>query len=396
MESIKEIYKIGYGPSSSHTMGPAKAAIIFKSKNIKATKFEVELFGSLALTGRGHLTDKAIINILGDDTKVIFNYDYTYDYHPNALKFRAFDNDSNLLDEWLVFSVGGGSLKTLGEKDDSKKEIYPHNTMSEVIKYLRHNNLTLLEYIKQCEEDDLFDYLELIFNQMETSIQEGLNSTSILPGELQLPRKASEMYQKYELTHDKESLLFALTLAVAEVNASGGKIVTAPTCGSAGVIPGVLFTEFYLGNYSKEEIINALAIAGFICNVVKTNGSISGAEVGCQGEVGVACSAATAALTYLKGGNIFYIEYSAEIALEHHLGMTCDPIFGLVQIPCIERNAMASGFANYASSYALKTNSDHYVKFDSVVSVMMETGKDIHAKYRETSIGGLALRTKKP
>lgn len=395
MESIKEIYKIGYGPSSSHTMGPAKAAIIFKQRNINAAKFSVELFGSLALTGRGHLTDKAIINVLGDATEVIFNYDYVYDYHPNAMLFKAYDNSNAPLDEWLVFSIGGGALKEENEKIDIKKDIYPHNTMSEILKYCNKNDISLIDYIEAFEGDDLFIYLDEVFNQMESSIKEGLNAGGILPGELHLDRKASSMYKKYEDSKDKESLLFALTLAVAEVNAGGGKIVTAPTCGSAGVVPGVLFTEYYLGNYKKEEIINALAIAGMICNIVKTNGSISGAEVGCQGEVGVACSAAAAALTYLRGGNIFYIEYTAEIALEHHLGMTCDPIYGLVQIPCIERNAMASGFANYASSYALKTSSDHYVKFDSVVAVMMETGKDIHAKYRETSIGGLALRTKK-
>lgn len=395
MESIREIFKIGYGPSSSHTMGPTEAAIQFQKKNINSHKFSVELFGSLAMTGRGHLTDVAIKNVLGPDTEIIFNYDYVYSYHPNALKFKAYNDDNKLVDEWLVFSVGGGTLKEENETLIKTLDIYPHNTMSEILKYCNKNNITLLDYIKAFEDDTFFSYLEKVFNQMEESIKCGLNETSILPGELHLPRKAHEMYDKYLTDHKKETLLFALTLAVSETNASGGKIVTAPTCGSAGVVPGVLFTEYYLGNYSKDEIINSLAIAGMICNIVKKNGSISGAEVGCQGEVGVACAAATAALTYLAGGNIFYIEYSAEIALEHHLGMTCDPIFGLVQIPCIERNAMASGFANYASTYALKTNSDHYVKFDSVISVMMETGKDIHAKYKETSIGGLALRTKK-
>lgn len=395
MESIKEIYKIGYGPSSSHTMGPAKAAIIFRERNINAFRFTVELFGSLAMTGRGHLTDKAIINVLGDNTEVIFNYEYNYSYHPNAMKFKSYDNNGNVLDEWLVFSIGGGALKEENEKLDKAKDIYPHNTMSEILKYCNKNDITLIDYIRSFEDSDLDNYLELIFNQMASSIDEGIHATGILPGELKLNRKASEMYQKYLETKEKESLLFAYTLAVSEVNASGGKIVTAPTCGSAGVVPGVLFTEYKLGHYSKKQIKEALAIAGLICDIVKTNGSISGAEVGCQGEVGVACAAASAALTYLRGGNIFYIEYSAEIALEHHLGMTCDPIYGLVQIPCIERNAMASGFANYASSYALKTNSDHYVKLDSVISVMMETGKDIHSKYRETSVGGLALRKKK-
>lgn len=396
MESIRTIFKVGYGPSSSHTMGPAYAASKFLKKNINADHFKVELYGSLALTGKGHLTDATLLRILGEGrTEVIFHGEMVYSYHPNGMKFFAYSN-GELIDEWLVFSVGGGMLKELDEpRNQFSKEVYPHKTMGEIIKYVRKNNMTLIDYIKTFEDDEFFDYLEDIFNVMEECVNSGLTKKDIIPGPLQLKRKAHEMYKKYQELNTHLSLLFALTLAVSEENASGGIVVTAPTCGASGVVPGVIFTEYYYNKVEKTKLIEALAIAGLICNIVKTNASISGAEVGCQGEVGVACSAAAGMLAHIKGGNFFFVEYAAEIALEHHLGMTCDPIDGLVQIPCIERNAMAAEFAYSAANYALMTDGSHYVKLDSVIEVMHETGKDIHSKYRETSTGGLALRVKR-
>lgn len=396
MESIRTIFKVGYGPSSSHTMGPAYAATKFLQKNINADRFKVDLYGSLALTGKGHLTDVTLLHILGESrTEVVFHGEMVYSYHPNGMKFYAYKNDV-LVDEWLVFSVGGGMLKELDEpRNQFHHEVYPHKNMGEILKYINKNNMTLIDYIKTFEDDEFFDYLEYIFNSMEECIKRGLASKEIIPGPLNLKRKSYEMYQKYLTQNTHLSLLFALTLAVSEENASGGVVVTTPTCGASGVVPGVLFTEYYYNHINKEKLIEALAIAGLICNIVKTNASISGAEVGCQGKVGVACSAAAGMLAHIKGGNCFFVEYAAEIALEHHLGMTCDPVDGLVQIPCIERNAMAAEFAYSAANYALMTDGSHYVKLDSVIDVMHETGKDIHSKYRETSTGGLALRVKK-
>lgn len=391
MESIKNIYKIGHGPSSSHTMGPGYASEIFLKKNISADKFVVELYGSLALTGKGHLTDKTILDILGEfRTEVIFKPEICYEYHPNGMKFMAY-KDNKLIDEWLVFSIGGGNLKNLGEQRNKfYKDIYPHNLMSDILKYTSENNMTLLEYIKTFDEDDLYQYLDKVFETMLEASKRGLANRNVLPGSLHLQRKAPDFYDEYKKTNDFQSLLFAITLAISEENANGGLIVTAPTCGSAGIIPGILIAEYTYNKLPKERILDALAIAGLICNLVKTNASISGAEVGCQGEVGVACAAASGMLAFLKGGCSNKIEYASEIALEHHLGMTCDPVDGLVQIPCIERNAMAAEFAYTASKYSLLSNGKHYVTLDSVINVMDETGKDLDKEYKETSIKGLA------
>lgn len=395
MESIKQIYKIGVGPSSSHTMGPSIASRIFLTKNPTATSFEVELYGSLALTGKGHLTDKAIYDVLGKEHTIVkFNYDIVYEYHPNAMKFTAYQDDLEL-SQWLVFSIGGGELRELNDPRASYQEnVYTEANFGEILKYLKKTKMTLLEYIYQ-KEPDLAEYLETIYETMKMSIKNGLNDEGVLPGRLGIPKKAKSFYQKYLQDKSLNSLIFAYALAISEQNASGNTIVTAPTCGSSGVLPAVLLALQEYSHYSKTEIINALAIAGLIGNVVKTNASISGAEVGCQGEIGVACAMAAGAICYLLGGNDFYIEYSAEIGLEHHLGMTCDPVDGMVQIPCIERNAMSAVFALTAADYALSTDGNHYVKLDSVIDVMNETGRDLHIKYRETSVGGLALRIKK-
>lgn len=391
MESIKSVYKIGHGPSSSHTMGPNYAAEKFLKRNKEADKFVVELYGSLALTGKGHLTDKTILDVLGEyRTKVIFKPEICYEYHSNGMKFMAYKDDIKV-DEWLVFSIGGGNLKNLNEERNVfGKDVYPHSSMAEILKYISDNNMTLIEYIRAFEENDLDEYLSKVFTVMESAALRGLNNHLVLPGSLNLQRRAFEFYDDYQKTNTFTSLLFALTLAVAEENASGGLIVTAPTCGSAGIIPGILLSEYYHNKVSREKIYDALAIAGLISNIVKTNASISGAEVGCQGEVGVACSSASGMLAFLKGGTSEQIEYASEIALEHHLGMTCDPVDGLVQVPCIERNALAADFAYAASRYALLTNGKHYVTLEEVIRVMNETGKDIDREYKETSIGGLA------
>lgn len=394
MESIKELYKIGLGPSSSHTMGPNKAAKIFQKRNPNC-KVTAELFGSLALTGRGHLTDVAIKRAFSNqDVEVIFNYDDTFDYHSNAMRFKAYDN-GEIVDEWLVFSVGGGDLKEFGEpRGKSAKSIYPHHSMTDILAYIEKENITLAEYVYKHENNDIKDYLTEIFRQMKQSVQDGLNATSVLPGRLQLKRKCNDFLKNYHKTNSFNMLIYANALAVSEQNASGETVVTAPTCGSSGVMPGCLVTYQQVNNTLDEDIIDALAVAGIVGNLAKHNASISGAEVGCQGEIGVACSMASAAIAYLQTKDPELVEYAAEIALEHHLGMTCDPIDGMVQIPCIERNAISAVAAFSSANYAIASGKEHFVTLDSVIKVMKDTGHDLQEKYKETSIGGLALHSK--
>lgn len=393
MESIRTLYKIGRGPSSSHTMGPDIASKRFKEKNKDADHFKVYLYGSLALTGRGHLTDYVIYQNLGkDQTEIIFDYDTYYDYHPNGFKLQAYKNNQ-LIDEELLFSVGGGSLKKLNEpRDESEESIYPHSTMNEILKYCLDNNINFVDYVKKYEDDKIMEYMELIYKTMDNTIQNNLLKEDVLPGSLKVDRKAHKFYNKFLENNNYNQMLFAYARSMAEANASGDIVVTTPTCGSCGIIPAVLLTYQKLSGVSNEEIYNALLVAGLIGNIVRTNASISGAEVGCQGEVGVACSMAAAALTYLYGGTVEIIENAAEIALEHHLGLTCDPIDGLVQIPCIERNALAALEAVNITEYVFVAGSKHKVTLDSAILTMKETGKDLNEKYRETSQGGLALR----
>lgn len=391
MESIKEIFKIGYGPSSSHTMGPAIASELFLKKNKDATSYKCVLYGSLAQTGKGHLTDYIIKKTFNNNIEVIFDYDTVYKYHPNAMKFFAYI-DGKEIDNWLVFSVGGGSLKELNEERDAFKEmIYPHSRMNEILDYIEKTNMSLIDYVLKYETNSIKDYLYEVLLQMKDTLNKGLFIEGILPGGLNVVRKASSFYQKYLLNPSLEALTYSYALAISEENASGGKMVTAPTCGSCGVVPAALLSYQLLNNIPDDKVIEALMVAGLIGNIVKTNASISGAEVGCQGEVGVACAMAAAALAYLTGKNSYEIEYAAEIALEHHLGMTCDPVDGLVQIPCIERNAVAAMQAHNVCKYVELAGSKHHVTLDSVIEVMEQTGKDLHSKYRETSKGGLAL-----
>lgn len=395
MESIKEIFKIGYGPSSSHTMGPAIASKKFLDKNPQATHFKCILYGSLAQTGKGHLTDYIIKKTFGDKkVEVVFDYNKVYEYHPNGMHFFAY-KDESLVDDWLVFSVGDGSLKEHNEKRDRfYNTIYPHQKMNNILDYTKKINISFDEYVLKYEGESIIHYLYNILHQMKKTVNNGLFTDGILPGGLKVRRKASKFYAKYMKNPCLEYLVYAYALASSEENASGHIIVTAPTCGSCGVVSAVLLSYQKLNQIDDEKLVKALMVAGLIGNLVKTNASISGAEVGCQGEIGVACSMAAAALSYLTGKTNEEIEYAAEIALEHHLGMTCDPVDGLVQIPCIERNAVASMQAYNIEKYIELTGSSHSITLDSVISVMDETGRDMHAKYRETSTGGLAIHKK--
>lgn len=391
MDTLKELFKIGSGPSSSHTMGPQRAAEKFKNENPDAESFRAILYGSLAATGKGHLTDYIIEKTIAPKkVEIVWEEDIIKDFHPNGMKFEALDKDGNVTAEWTVYSIGGGTIAEEGQRNSKSNSIYHLDTMDEIVKWCKENNKTLVDFVLECEPEDIKDYIKTIKDAMRKSIDDGLSTDEIIPGKLLLKRRASTFYNEYQKDKNFSTLVYAYALAASEQNASGNIIVTAPTCGSAGVIPGIFFAmqDFY--KYDDEKIIEALLVAGIIGNIIKTNASISGAEVGCQGEVGAACSMAAAAVAYLKGGTIDHIEYAAEIALEHHLGMTCDPVYGYVQIPCIERNAMAAQRAYDAANYALLTDGSHSVSLDQVVETMKETGIDMMDKYKETAKGGLA------
>lgn len=392
MDTLKELYKIGNGPSSSHTMGPQRAAERFKNENPDADSFRATLYGSLAATGAGHLTDYIIIKTIAPKkVEIVWREDIIKDFHPNGMLLEALDKDGNTTAQWEVFSVGGGSLAEEGKRNTSAvKETYPLSTMDEIVKWCKDNNKTLVDFALENEDSDIMDHINTIREAMKKSIDEGLATNEVIPGKLHLKRRAGVFYENFKKTNDFSTLVYAYALAASEQNASGNIIVTAPTCGSAGVLPGIFFAMKDYMNLTDEQVNEAIIVAGIIGNIIKTNASISGAEVGCQGEVGVACSMAAGAVAYLQGGSIDHIEYAAEIALEHHLGMTCDPVYGYVQIPCIERNAMAAQRAFDAAKYAMITNGEHSVSLDQVVETMKETGLDMHDKYKETAKGGLA------
>ena len=396
MKSIKELYRIGTGPSSSHTMGPRKAAEMFVTRHPDAAKFKVTLYGSLAATGNGHMTDVAIIDTLEPTApvEIIWQPKVFLPFHPNGMTFAAFDTDDKLIENWTVYSIGGGAL---AENSDTpsieSRDVYGMNSMTEILEWCERSGKGYWEYVKECEDSDIWDYLNEVWKTMIDSIRRGLEEEGVLPGPLNLRRKASTYYIRatgYKQSLQSRGLVFAYALAVSEENASGGKIVTAPTCGSCGVMPAVLYHLYKSRDFSDIRILRALATAGLVGNIVKFNASISGAEVGCQGEVGVACAMASAAANQLFGGSPAQIEYAAEMGLEHHLGMTCDPVCGLVQIPCIERNAYAAARALDANLYSSFTDGMHRVSFDKVVQVMKQTGHDLPSLYKETSEGGLA------
>lgn len=397
MKTLKELFKIGKGPSSSHTMGPQKAAKIFLENNRGASSFEVTLYGSLAATGKGHMTDIAIIEVLEPvaPIRIIWKPDVFLPFHPNGMKFRSLTNDEKPINEWTVYSIGGGALSE-GKGDDdmfNSPKVYDMNSMTEIMKWCERTGRNYWEYVQLCEDSSLWDYLEVVWIKMKEAVERGLKREGRLPGPLNLPRKAPTYYVKatgYKQSLQTRGLVYAYALAVSEENASGGTIVTAPTCGACGVLPAVLYHISKSHEFTDKQILHALATAGLVGNIVKKNASISGADVGCQGEVGVACAMASAASCQLFGGSPSQIEYAAEMGLEHHLGMTCDPICGLVQIPCIERNAFAATRALDSNLYAAFSDGSHRVSFDRVVEVMKRTGHDIPSLYKETSEGGLA------
>ena len=395
MESIRNLFKIGYGPSSSHTMGPRKAAEIFKEEHPNARSVKVSLFSSLAATGKGHLTDKAMADAFHPiPVEFIWIPNESLPYHPNGMKIEAFDNDNNRLDEWIVYSVGGGSLYSDHIEAEDIHPIYHMHSMTEILNWTKSQGCTFWEYVEECEGDDIWDYLMEIWQAMVDSIEVGIETEGKLPGQLSLPRKASSYYVKgnsYSGSVKRRSLIFSFALAVSEQNAAGGKIVTAPTCGSSGVVPSVLYFLKKYHDVSDIRILKALATAGLIGNLVKKNASISGAAVGCQGEVGTACAMAAGAAAQVFGGTPSQVEYAAEMGLEHHLGLTCDPVCGLVQIPCIERNAFAAARALDASTFSILSDGRHLVSLDRIIKTMNQTGNDLPSIYRETSEGGLAI-----
>lgn len=396
MDTLKELYKIGCGPSSSHTIGPQRAVKKVKEKFSSADSFIVELWGSLAATGKGHFTDWIIIETFKPLTvEIKWMPNFVHELHTNGMKFIALDKNKETIGEHIIFSVGGGTIKDMDELVDTtpKKETYPLNSMKEIIEWCKKNNKELWQYVDEYEDPSIWEHLKEIYKAMDDAVTNGLNKEGLLPGPLKYPRKAKEMFEK-ALTKRAALVftnkIFAYALAVSEENASIGQVVTAPTCGAAGVIPGLLRAMKEEYELKETDILKGLAIAGIIGNLIKHNATISGAEGGCQAEVGAACSMAAAMATYFMGGNIDQIEYAAESAMEHHLGMTCDPIGGFVIIPCIERNAICSVRALNTATYCLSTDGSHTITFDEVVKTMKETGKDMCSAYKETSHGGLA------
>ena len=398
MNSIKEIFRIGVGPSSSHTMGPKRASEMFRERAGKDVfRFKVTLYGSLAATGRGHMTDTAIRSELEPvaPVQIVWEPKTFLPFHPNGMMFQAIDRDERVTDSWTVYSVGGGALATeegpVGS--NGSDNIYPMTMMTDIKEWCDRTGRSYWEYVANYEDTDIWDYLGEVWKVMQDAIRRGIETEGVLPGPLGLRRKAISYYIRakgYQGSLRSRGMVFAYALAVSEENAAGGKIVTAPTCGSCGVLPSVLYSLHQTHEFSEQRILKALATAGLIGNIVKENASISGADVGCQGEVGVACAMASAAACQLFAGSPSQIEYAAEMGLEHHLGMTCDPVCGLVQIPCIERNAYAAARALDANVYASFTDGLHRVSFDRVVNVMNTTGHDLPSLYKETSEGGLA------
>lgn len=393
MESIKELYRIGHGPSSSHTMGPRFAAERFAAETPDAVSYRVTLYGSLAATGKGHLTDVTISETLMPKS-VEFKWlpEIVLPFHTNAMKFEALDAHASLQKDWIAYSVGGGKIVDEHSKHE-EKSVYEHHTVTEIMRWIEKRGQTYWEYVQDREGREIWDFLNEIWKAMQQSVKDGLDADGVLPGELYLRRKASSYWIKakgYKVSLQNRCLIMSYAMAVSEQNASGGVVVTAPTCGSSGVIPGILYHLKTYHEMSDKHILQALATAGLFGNIIKKNASISGAEVGCQGEVGSACSMASAASCQLFGGSPQQIEYAAEMGLEHHLGMTCDPVCGLVQVPCIERNAFASLRALDANLKAMLSDGKHLISFDKVVEVMKQTGHDLPHLYKETAEGGLA------
>ena len=392
MKSITSVYKIGNGPSSSHTVGPFHAAQTFLERYPDAEEYQVTVYGSLAFTGKGHGTGKAIREGL-PGAKIIFNTEETDLPHPNTMLFQAFKGGKEIA-AVRIFSIGGGSIRIENESSAEDKEVYPQKNFSEILSLCNQENISILQLIYILEGASLRDYLKKVWNAMQDSVRRGLMAEGILPGGLKLLRKAKTLYEtrcyneSADVTMNRKIAAYAY--AASEENAAENVVVTAPTCGSCGVLPSILYYMHRDRGFPEEEILDALAVAGLIGNVIRTNASISGAECGCQAEIGSACSMAAAAVATLFKLNIDQIEYAAEIAMEHSLGLTCDPVNGLVQIPCIERNAVAAMRALSAVTLSRFLYTTRKISFDEVVATMYRTGLDLNEKYRETSHGGLA------
>lgn len=391
MKSIKELYRIGAGPSSSHSIGPERAALQLKEMYGDA-KFEITLCGSLALTGKGHGTDAVLRRVLGDSVKVIFDEKRQELPHPNTMYVSVL-KDGREIANHTVTSVGGGRIVFGGEDIADTPEVYKHNSFEEIKKYVTDGEMRLPDYVF-ATEPSAEEYLTEVWAQMRATIKEGLNAEGELPGGLHVMRKAKYLWQSKHIGETDEiaenRIICAYAFAAGEQNAAGGRVVTAPTCGSCGVIPAVMYYMKKRHKFTDEQIVRALAAAGVVGNLIKTNASISGAECGCQAEIGSACSMAAAGLAELYGMDIEQIEYAAEVAMEHHLGLTCDPVNGLVQIPCIERNAVAAMRAINAVNIANFLTYTRKVSLDTIIKTMYETGRDLSGRYRETSEGGLA------
>ena len=395
MQSLKMLYKIGHGPSSSHTMGPQYAAEYINEKYPDAAFVKVILYGSLALTGEGHGTDKVLRETISAPNELVLDIETKDLPHPNTLDFIVYDNDKNEIARVRAMSIGGGEIRIEGVPAVTAPEVYPQKNFDEIKEYCLMHHLRLSDYVAKYEGEGIFVFLKSVWEQMKMTVREGLSVEGILPGGLEVERKAKYLYAQRHMDETPETrenrLVCAYAYAASEQNAGGGTITTAPTCGASGVLPAVLFYMQEKKGFTDFEIAKALATAGIVGNVVKQNASISGAEAGCQAEIGTACSMAAAALAELHFMDLDQIEYAAENAMEHYLGLTCDPVCGLVQIPCIERNAVAAMRAINALSLANFLTSTRKVKFDTVVETMYQTGKDLKHHYRETSEGGLAV-----
>ena len=395
MKSVRNIYKIGIGPSSSHTMGPAFAAERFLLKHPNVERVDITLYGSLSKTGKGHGTDRAMQEVFaGIPSTVTFCNDDVKLEHPNTLNIKGYVGEEQIAD-MTVLSVGGGEIEVLGEDNErADAEVYKKSSLTEIAKVCKRKNIRLSDYVFAHEDEDFPAYLLEVWRTMQNAIREGLTRSGTLPGGLGVKRKAQKLYNQRHIDESPQTrenrLVCSYAFAVSEQNADCGLIVTAPTCGSCGVLPAVLCYMQEKNGFSDKDVVRALAVAGLIGQLVATNASVSGAECGCQAEIGTACSMAAAGLAELFGMGIDQIEYAAEISLEHHLGLTCDPVCGLVQIPCIERNAVAAMRAINALSLANFLSDSRKISFDLVVETMYQTGIDLSHHYRETSEGGLA------
>ena len=395
MESLRELYKIGSGPSSSHTMGPEKAAKLFKERFYGlADSFRVILYGSLAKTGKGHCTDTVIEKTLAPfGCEIVFNDTETELPHPNTMELFALSGGKEIGYE-KVFSIGGGMIRSEGRTVSPPEKIYPHDTFAEIAAYCREKEIRIWEYAEIFEGIGFWDYMEEIWATMKSSVRRGLADEGTLPGGLNVRKKAKHLLNLEHIDETAETrenrMVSSYAFAVSEQNACGGTIVTAPTCGASGVVPAVLYYQQKKRSFGDDAVLKALAAGGIIGNLIKTNASISGAECGCQAEIGTACAMAAASLAELFQLSLDKIEYAAEVSIEHHLGLTCDPICGLVQIPCIERNAVAAMRAINAVSLSGFLSDTRKISLDDVIITMRDTGRDIAGPYRETAEGGLA------